>query len=179
MKGFFGGVVGFADTFQFVLQFAEARVDSMVRLFQSALRSGLFRVGRSDRHNRLIYQAGLDGAGILPVDSAVAYCVTLWRHVVLRWFGFVVIFNVMRKILLGFLVLGFALSTTVARGDDGDKKENCKITVRKKMKNGKTKLEIMTVVTSTREECKLQAEDQRRAMDEDVASIKTSFGFTQ
>lgn len=86
----------------------------------------------------------------------------------------------MGRIFLVFLVLGLALSTTVARGDDdGEKKKNCKITVRKKMKNGKTKLEIMTVATATREECKLQAEDQRRAMDEDVASVKTSFGFTQ
>ncbi len=87
----------------------------------------------------------------------------------------------MQKLLPAFLVLGLVFSSAVLRADEGDQeaKKNCKITVRKKMKNGKTKLDILTVATATREECKLQAEDQKKAMDEDVASVKTSFGFTQ
>lgn len=86
----------------------------------------------------------------------------------------------MQKLLPALLImLVFCSAGLRADDEDTDAKKNCKITVRKKMKSGKTKLEILTVATATREECKLQAEDQKKAMDEDVASVKTSFGFTQ
>lgn len=85
----------------------------------------------------------------------------------------------MQNFVFTSLLSVLLISGSVALADEGEAKENCKITVRKKMKNGKTKLEIMRVSTATREECKLQAEDQKKALDEDVEKVTTTFGYSQ
>ena len=79
------------------------------------------------------------------------------------------------------LFILFALMALQIRShaDNGDAKLNCKITVRTKLKNGKTKVGVDRVEAVSREDCKRQAKERELKTDDDVARTTASWGWSE